>query len=609
MENKNFPSSYLLITKRNIMIKSILKRVSKKDELSIFSVFYTMILCFCKIKNKNKNSLNCEQEYILHESRSEQDIPVFAKLYDDNNFEISGCKNKDIANELLSNGAIEKGLLSKKYIFPVKKLGKICSIISNLQIDKDLKYAHRCCKLYEMSFSKEILNDKNEIDGMEVKLYDFQYVALSYALLVKKCIIGDEAGVGKTFPAIALGKIVNKGPVVVVCPANLKLNWRNEIIRAFPGDSVYVCYGRSASRISKSNWIIINYDIISDWARYLNDKFKVIIFDEIHNCKNPNAKRTIACKSIAINSEYCIGLTGTMFRNRVYESKTQLEIISKLDEAIRVARFKKILPSKCSISDFFDLSPKNINDILRSSCYIRREKRDVISQLPCKTRSTIFVDINNRRSYEFAETEAINYIKSIQLKFSEKSTKMHIFSILNNLRQEAGIGKVPAIIDWINDFLTQTDEKLVVFAYHRAVQSALIKAFPKALSIIAVTSQQERDAAIIKFQNNPEERLVICSLNVASEGITLTAASTLLSVELDYVPAKLFDQMEGRIDRLGQTKPMQIYYAIGAGTIDERMIKLLKDKWKVVSAGNIGIEGKYEINIFNELVIEYNKAI
>ena len=67
--------------------------------------------------------------------------------------------------------------------------------------------------------------------------------------------------------------------------------------------------------------------------------------------------------------------------------------------------------------------------------------------------------------------------------------------------------------------------------------------------------------------------------------------------------------MEGRIDRLGQTKPMQIYYAIGAGTIDERMIKLLKDKWKVVSAGNIGIEGKYEINIFNELVIEYNKAI
>lgn len=45
------------------------------------------------------------------------------------------------------------------------------------------------------------------------------------------------------------------------------------------------------------------------------------------------------------------------------------------------------------------------------------------------------------------------------------------------------------------------------------------------------------------------------------------------------------------------------------GQIDERMIKLLKDKWKVVSAGSIGIEGKYEINIFNELVIEYNKTI
>jgi SNF2 family DNA or RNA helicase len=546
------------------------------------------------IETKNENTTKYRREY-------------HTKLKSPSLFVVYGDINNDIANNLKSLNAKRKGLIFKEYVIPIQHLQKTKKIIKDLNIDKLTYYAYRCDFLYKLSFAKHIPY-KIDTKRMNITLYDFQQATLAYALITKKCIIGDEAGVGKTFPAIALGKYVNTHGTLVICPANLKLNWKSEIRRAYPNDSIFVCYGRSSTIIPKSNWIIINYDIISGWAEYLSKKlFNVIILDEIHNCKNPKAQRTIACKEISKKSEYCLGLTGTLFRNHMFESKTQLEIITRKKDVVDFAKFKKYI-SKFE-NEFFELKPKQVNESIRATCYIRREKRDVLLQLPKKMRSMIHVDINNKKHYEKLENEAKIFINKFRQQLSDKNSKMHVFAILNKLRQETGIGKIPAAVDWINDFLEQTTEKLVVFAYHRAVQDALTKSFPNALSILGTTSQQSRHDAICRFQNSPNDRLIICSLSVASEGITLTAASTILSIELDYVPAKLFDQMEGRIDRLGQMKPVQVYYLIGEGTIDNRMIKLLQTKWNIVSAGNIGLESKYSANIFEELIASYGEAV
>lgn len=92
-----------------------------------------------------------------------------------------------------------------------------------------------------------------------------------------------------------------------------------------------------------------------------------------------------------------------------------------------------------------------------------------------------------------------------------------------------------------------------------------------------------------------------------SEGITLTATSTLLSLELDYAPARLFDQMEGRIDRNGQTKPTQMVYMIADGGLDQRMMQLLEGKWRIVTAANTGQAINAEGSIFVEWVDDFLK--
>jgi len=178
------------------------------------------------------------------ETKNEKNTTKYGKEYhtklkSPSQFVVYGDINNDIANNLKSLNAKRKGLIFKEYVIPIQHLQKTKKIIKDLNIDELTNYAYRCDFLYKLSFAKHILKKINT-KGMNINLYDFQQATFAYALITKKCIIGDEAGVGKTFPAIALGKHVNTKGTLVICPANLKLNWKSEIRRAYPNDSIFV---------------------------------------------------------------------------------------------------------------------------------------------------------------------------------------------------------------------------------------------------------------------------------------------------------------------------------------------------------------------------------
>ena len=277
-------------------------------------------------------------------------------------------------------------------------------------------------------------------------------------------------------------------------------------------------------------------------------------------------------------------------------------VLGQLD---RLGGQPKLLREYCGGSEGVSINSEGFNTLLRSHCYVRREKREVLTQLPAKTRAHLVVEISNRKRYTLKENDLIAWLRQMRLDPATwKSSRVEAIARMNQLRQLTGAGKIPAAVEWIQDFLDQSEhgDKLVVFAHHRKVQAGLRVAFPEALHLMAEDSMQDRQQAKEQFQNDPAQRLIICSLHVASEGITLTAASTLLCVELDYVPAMLFDQMEGRIDRNGQTRPTQVYYMLAEDSIDQRMMKLLESKWRIVTAANTGQTMQADESIFNELV-------
>jgi SNF2 family DNA or RNA helicase len=161
---------------------------------------------------------------------------------------------------------------------------------------------------------------------------------------------------------------------------------------------------------------------------------------------------------------------------------------------------------------------------------------------------------------------------------------------LNALKLLAARGKLTAALAWIHDFCS-SGERLVVFARHREVQSAVIERFPGALHILGADSAAVRDASLQDFQapDCDSNQLIVCSMEVAGQGITLTRSSNVVFLELDWTPAK-HDQAEDRCHRIGQQDAVNAYYLLAADTVDETIATLLERKRAVIEAVTDGRE-------------------
>jgi SWI/SNF-related matrix-associated actin-dependent regulator of chromatin subfamily A-like protein 1 len=153
---------------------------------------------------------------------------------------------------------------------------------------------------------------------------------------------------------------------------------------------------------------------------------------------------------------------------------------------------------------------------------------------------------------------------------------------LNNLRQLAARGKLPTALAWIADFMA-SGEPLVVFAEHVATQHAVLERFPGALHILGADSARSRQDAVDSFQSEDGPQLIVCSMKAASQGITLTRASNVAFLELDWTPAR-HDQAEDRLHRIGQESAVSAWYLLAPDTIDETMAELLQRKRTVIDA-------------------------
>ena len=136
----------------------------------------------------------------------------------------------------------------------------------------------------------------------------------------------------------------------------------------------------------------------------------------------------------------------------------------------------------------------------------------------------------------------------------------------------------------------------------------MLERFPTALHILGRDSHAARDAALRSFQepDAPHNQLIVCSLEVAGQGITLTRSSNVVFLELDWTPAK-HDQAEDRCHRIGQEDSVNASYILAAGTVDESISTLLERKRAVIGAVTDGREDDEE-GVIDALVRELRGA-
>ena len=456
------------------------------------------------------------------------------------------------------------------------------------------------------------------IEGLNGTLRPFQQAGVEYALKNKRVFIADEMGLGKTIQAIATIHASKAYPALVVCPASLKLNWKKEIEKWLP-DYIHVTslQGKNATSEFYGDIVIINYDNLKKNAEELKKRgFKSVVFDEFHYLKSSKAQRSKSALDIVKGAEYILGLTGTPIVNRPSELISQLTILDRLKDFggfwSFASRYTGAFRTRFGLDMTGAQHLEELNEKLRSICYIRRNKKDVLKELPEKQRSVQSVELSNKAEYNKAEKELIEYLKNESVQDAEflesiqhlpideqlvaKHNRMdsteekvrraeHLVRF-EALKQLCAKGKLEAFEEWIDNFL-ETGEKLVVFGTHKKIIRELANKY-KCASITGSTPLPERHKAVEAFQNDENVKMIVLNIQAGGVGLTLTESSNVAFIEQAWTPSA-HDQAEDRIHRIGQKNQANAWYFLAEDTIDDYIYDLIQRKRLVVDAGTDGV--------------------
>lgn len=457
---------------------------------------------------------------------------------------------------------------------------------------------------------------------LKVEPYPYQLEGIAYGLSRKRIFIGDEPGLGKTLQSIGIVDTANAYPCLVICPSSLKINWQREFEkftdkRALVLDNATRTTWPYLLRMKMHHVAIVNYESLRKYFVWdvqgsrsgfrLKDVvftpdtqlFRSVIIDESHRVKDASAQQTIFTKGICTGKPYVICLSGTPVVNRPEDLVSQLSIMNRLIEFGGKSKF---------LADFGteDSDLALLSSQLYDRCLIRREKAKVLTQLPAKTRSDLYVDISNRPEYDLAASDLAEYLRQYQ-ECTERDIrrKMRMEALVRfmTLRSIAARGKVKQAIDFVRVFLA-SGKPLILFCSLHDIVDELKQAFPEAVTVTGRDSMVSKQAAVDSFQQG-RSQLIICSIKAAGVGLTLTASSNVAFVELPWTYADCC-QCEDRAHRIGQRDNVTCYYLLGRSTIDHALYRIIHRKKSIAneimaSSDDIPEDEQY----FDELIQEF----
>lgn len=420
-----------------------------------------------------------------------------------------------------------------------------------------------------------------------------------------------DMGLGKTAISLFwLNRHPKYYPCVVVCPASVKYVWEAESWKAVRERAI-ILEGQKPYFV-QGKLFVINYDILPYWLDELKRiQPRTIIIDECQYIAN-QSNRNRAVWQLCTDVPYILGLSGTPILNGPIELFPMLNI---LHPSVFESRFDfgntycSPTVGRWGIEYKGASKSKELHQLLKSTCMVRRRKVDVLKDLPPKLRAIIPIMLfGGMDEYDRANLDFLNWLSEIDPKAAKRAEKAEAYTKVGYLLRLVAKLKLPGIINYINDWSSQTDEKLVVFANHKKMIEGLANGCKERHVIIdGDVPTIERKLIVSDFQTNPKTRLCIGNMEAAGVGINLTAARNVLFTELGFVPAK-HTQAEDRCYRIGTTDTVWCKYAIAKGTIENRLCGIIQRKQDVSSTVLDGSKMEDDLNIMDLLLQEIHDA-
>lgn len=450
-------------------------------------------------------------------------------------------------------------------------------------------------------------------DGMEYM--PFQRAGIHYIVESTKkgnspchggVLLADDMGLGKTIQAIGAINCLNPESVLVVCPASLKLNWRDELKRWLVNQyDVTVLMPRSYfTRQSGGIWII-NYDILQRFDGLYDEPWDMVILDEAHYCKSNKSLRFKCVRRL--KAKHRLALTGTPFPNKPIEIQS---VLGWLRPDLFGNRMRFAMRYCDAHQDHFGwkmdgaTNREELNALLRTEVMVRRLKKDVLTELPPKIRQVIELPCDGLEDVLAGEWDAYNrqeevtHRLKVALQLAKTSEHDHeyknavaglrdglaaAFQEMALMRLKVAKAKVPFILAHMEDIITH-DHPVLCFAHHKEVVKSIVDGLMghRPVFITGDTPIVRRHEHVNTFQSGGSD-LFVGNMQAAGVGLTLTRSSHVVFAEIDWVPATM-SQAEDRAHRIGQRDSVLVQHLVLEGSLDATMAKRLIEKQKVIDS-------------------------
>lgn len=431
-----------------------------------------------------------------------------------------------------------------------------------------------------------------------------------------RALIADEMGLGKTIQALATIALHPKEmlPAVYFVKSALKIQWAHEIMRwVSKSDSEEDLAFAQVIETSRDKMLpgvkhyLFSMDILRRFKNgSLNEEFKkrgikTIIIDECQAIKNPESQRTHEVRSLCKDIPNVIALSGTPIKNNASEYFSILNIL----KPELFPKYSQFLYRDCD--SYYNGYGYKVGGLRHpeefarktKSFIIRRERKDVMPDLPKVQRSFHFDSLGEEVEDAYKETfvkfrEDYYSGNGNASRFAEEG---NILAYLSRMRHLTGLSKINPCVEFVEEFLQETDRKITIFLHHKDVGQILARKIDKICEemkkegaaidppeiLTAELSSEQRDEVVQSFMNEPKSRILIASTLASGEGLNLQKCSDCILLERQWNPANE-EQAEARFIRIGQeASSVMATYFVAVGTVDEFFSKIVEEKREIVS--------------------------
>ncbi len=437
---------------------------------------------------------------------------------------------------------------------------------------------------------------------LRVPLLPYQLDGIAFAVQAGRAVLADDMGLGKTIQGVGVAELlaneVGIKKTLVICPASLKSQWRNEIHR-FCGRDVQLIGGRTAERAgqyaNECFFTVCNYEqVLRDILAIEPVTWDLIILDEGQRIKNWEAKTSRVIKGL--KSRFALVLSGTPLENRLDELYSVVQFIDdrRLGPGFRFFNQHRVVDEKGKLLGYKNMVQlrQRLRPIL-----LRRTRNSVKLELPERTDEIVRITptdeqrlLHSSHLYLVAQIVRKKFLTEmdiLRLRMELLMCRMCANSTYLVTKQKPGYSsKLERLSELFDTIADEASRKVVLFSEWTTmlnlIEPLLKKRRMRFVRLDGSVPQKKRQALVHEFQTDPACRFFITT-NAGSTGLNLQAANTVINVDLPWNPAVL-EQRISRAHRMGQKEPVQVFILVTEGTLEENLLATLNSKREVFLA-------------------------